>query len=83
MIQFSIRTEFKCQKQFYFKLFSLVNKAKCFQVLLCITMDSIKYQSFIYTQLNVKTVLFQTIHFCISKQFECHKHFYFKQFSLA
>ena len=59
-IQFSIRTQFKCQKQSYFKLFSLVNKVKWFQVLLCIINNSNKRQSF-YTQLNVKTVLFQTI----------------------
>ena len=34
-----------------------------FQVLLCITNNSIKHQSFVYTQLNVKTVLFLTIQF--------------------
>ena len=65
-IQFSKRTQFKCQKQFYFKLFSLVNKVKWFQVLLCITNNSIKHQSFIYAELNAKTVLFQIIQFCIS-----------------
>ena len=62
-------TQFKCQKHFYFKLFSLVNIVKWFQVLLCITNNSIKDQSFIYTQLNVKTVLFLTIQFNISIQF--------------
>ena len=62
-------TQFKCQKNFYSKLFSLVNKVKWFQVLLCITNNSIKHQSFIYTQLNVKTVLFQIIQFSISTQF--------------
>ena len=40
--------QFKCQKQFYFKLFSFDNKGKWFHVLLCITKNSIK-QSFIYT----------------------------------
>ena len=68
-IQFSISTQVKCQKHFYFKQFSSVNKVKCFQVLLCITNYSIKHQSFIFTQFNVKTVLFQTIQFIISTQF--------------
>ena len=30
-----------------------------------------------------KTVLFQTIQFSISRQFDCQKHFYFKLFSLV
>ena len=51
---------------------------------------------FVYTQLNVKIVLFQTIQFkvstasmsktiqiSISTQFNCQKHFYFKLFSLV
>ena len=58
----------KCPKHFYFKLFSLVHKVEWLQVLLCITNNSVK-QSFIYTQLNVKTVLFQIIQFSISTQF--------------
>ena len=62
-------TKFKCQKQFYFKQFSLVNKVKWFQVLLRITNNSIKHQSYVYTELNVKTVLFQTIQFCLNTQF--------------
>ena len=36
----------------------------------------------IYTQLNVKTVLFQPIQFSINTQFNCQEHFYFKLFSL-
>ena len=68
-IHFSISTQFKCQKHFYFKLFSLVNKVKWFKVLLCITKNSIKHQSFIHTQLNVKTVLFQTIQFNVITHF--------------
>ena len=44
-IQFTLSTQFKGQKQFYFKLFSLVNKSKWFQILLCITNSSIKHQS--------------------------------------
>ena len=65
-IQFSISTQIKCQKQFYFELFSSVNKVKWFQVLISITDNSIKYQSFSYTQLNEKTVLFPTIQLSIS-----------------
>ena len=42
-----------------------VNKVKWFQVLLCITNNSIKHQSFLYTQLNVKIVLFLRIQFSI------------------
>ena len=67
--QFIISAQSKYQKHFCFKLFSLVNKVKWFQVLLCIINNSIKHQSFIYTQLNVKTVLFQTIQFSLSTQF--------------
>ena len=37
----------------------------------CITNNSIKHQSFVYTQLNDQTVLFQTIQFSISTQFKC------------
>ena len=58
-------------KQFYFKQFNLawVNKVKWFKVLLCITNDLFKLQSFIYSQLNDQTVLFLTIHFSISHLF--------------
>ena len=37
--------------------------------MLCIPYNSIKYQSFVYTQLNDQTVLFQTIQFSISHLF--------------
>ena len=51
-------------KQFYFKQFNLAwVKVKWFQILQCITNYSIKYQSFVYTQLNDQTVLFPAIHF--------------------
>ena len=55
-------------RQFYFQQFRLeqVNKVRWFKVLLCITNDSIKHQSFVYIQLNVKTVLFQIIQFTMS-----------------
>ena len=48
-------TQFNCQKHFYFKLFSLVNS------------NSAKYKyRFVYTQLNVKTFLYETIQFSVS-----------------
>ena len=37
----------------------------------CYISLTIRYQSFVYTQLNVKTILFQTIRFSISTQFKC------------
>ena len=55
-------------KQLYFKQFSLVNYFKWFHVLLCITNNSIKHQSFVHTQLNLKIVLFQTVKFSISTE---------------
>ena len=45
-----------------------------FQILLCITNNSIKHQSFVYTQLNDQTVLFQAIKLSTSLvciQFKC------------
>ena len=44
-------------------------KIKRLQVLLCITNNSIKHQSFVYIQLNDQRVLFQTIQFPISHLF--------------
>ena len=38
---------------------------------------------FIYTQLNVKTFLFETIQFSLSTQFTCQKQFHFEQFNLV
>ena len=47
-------------KQFYFKQLKLIEfKFKWFHVLLRITKHSIKYQSYMYAQLDDKTVLFQ------------------------
>ena len=43
----------------------LYHVVKWLQVLLCITNNSIKHQSFVYTQLNDQTVLFLTIQFSI------------------
>ena len=58
-------------KQFYFFQFNLawVNKVKWFQVLLCISNNSIKRQSSIYTRLNAQTVLFISSQFGISHSF--------------
>ena len=49
--------------------FILVHTVKWFQVLLCITNNSFKHHSFVYTQLNDQTLLFQTIQFSISHLF--------------
>ena len=53
-----------------------LHTVKWFQVLLCISNNSIKHQSFIYTHLNDLTVLFQTIQFGMSfvcTLFKCQK----------
>ena len=44
----------------------LLCTVKWFQVLLCITNNSFKYQSFVHTQLNDQTVLFQRIQFSMT-----------------
>ena len=56
-------------EQFYLQLFFSLHTVKWFQVLLCMTYNSIKYQSFVYTQLNNETVLFLTIQCGISHLF--------------
>ena len=43
---------------------------KKFQVLLCITNNSIKHQLFVYTQLNDKIILFLTLQFNVNHLFE-------------
>ena len=55
-------------RQFSFEQCNLswVNKVKWFRVLLCITDNSIKYQSFVCILLNDQTVLFHTIQVTIS-----------------
>ena len=70
-------------KQFYFKPLYLeqVNKVKWFQVLLCVTNNSMKHHSFIYTQLKHQAILFQTIQFSISHLFALN--FNAKQFYLS
>ena len=47
---------------------------KWFQILLCITNNSIKHQSFVYIQLNDQTVLFQTIQFSMSTKINYSKY---------
>ena len=52
----------------------LLHTVRWFQVLLCICNNSIKHQSFVYTQLNDHTDLFQIIQFSMSfvcTQFKC------------
>ena len=49
--------------------FIILLTIKWFQVLLCITNNLIKHQSFVYTHLNDKTVLFSLSFVCI--QFKC------------
>ena len=67
-IQFSISTQFKYEKHFYFKLFSLVKQfysqmSKQFYI---------KQKSLVYVQFQCqKTVPFQIIQFSISTQFKC------------
>ena len=41
---------------------------KGFQVFLCITNNSIKYLSFVYTQLNDQIVKFQTLQFSVRQE---------------
>ena len=47
----------------------LLYTVKGFQVLICITNNSIEHLSFVYTNLNDQTVLFQAIQFNISHLF--------------
>ena len=49
--------------------FILLHSFKWFQVLQCITNNSNKHQSFVYTQVNDQTVLLQTIQFSINHLF--------------
>ena len=48
----------------------LLHIVKWFHVLLCINSNSIKHQSFVYTQLNDQIILFQTTQFGKSHLFE-------------
>ena len=65
-----IRTQSNGSKYFYvIPVFLFWQIVKEFQVFLSITNNSIKRQSFVYTQLNELTVLFLRIHFSISHLF--------------
>ena len=55
--------------QFFSTLCVCLHTIRFFQVLLYITNNSIKYQSFLYAQLNGYSVLFLTIQFSISLLF--------------
>ena len=46
-----------------------LHTVECLQVLLCISNNLIKHQSFVYTHLNDQTVLFKRIQFSISHFF--------------
>ena len=47
----------------------LLHSVKWFKILLCITGNSIKYQSFVYRQLNHQTVLFLNYQFSLNHLF--------------
>ena len=42
-----------------------------------------QFSTVFYTQLNIKTSLFQTVQFSISTQFRCEKQFNFKPFGVS
>ena len=52
-------------------IYYCLHTVKYFQVLLCISKNSTKHQSRAYIPLNDQTVLFQTIQFSMSSQFQC------------
>ena len=58
-------------KKFYFQQFNLakVNKGRWFKVLLCISNNLIKLQSFVCIQLNDQAVLFLAIQSSINQLF--------------
>ena len=69
-------TQFNCQKTF---LFQAIQFSQTFLI------KTIQFRAnivFVHTQLNVKTVLFQTIQFSVSTVLTLKK-FYFKQLTFA
>ena len=63
-------TQFSGQTVLFLTIqFCMIKKVKRFQVLLCVTDNLIKHQSFIYTQSNDPTFLFQAVQFSISHLF--------------
>ena len=73
-IQFNMSTQFNCQKTF---LFQAIQFSQTVIIQFSISTD------FIYTQLNVKSVLYITIQFSVNTVSMSKKQFYFKEFSLA
>ena len=59
-----------------FTIIICLQTVKCFQVLLINTNNSINHQSFVYTQLNDQTVLFQGIQFSMSTKLNSSKYSY-------
>ena len=70
-IQFSMSTQFNCQKYFDFKLFSLFKQLY------------IKLQFSVNTVSMSKTVQFQRIQFSISTQFKCENSLIVKNISIS
>ena len=70
-IQFSMSTQFNCQKYVYFKLFSLVK-----QLYITIQLSGSTFSVW-------KTVQFQTIQFSISTQFKCKYGLILKNISIS
>ena len=60
---------------FNLQLIICLHTVYCFQELLCIINNSIKHQSFVYTQLNDQTVLLLTIQFSMSTKLNSSKYF--------
>ena len=64
-IQFSISTQFKCKYSLIAKTFLFLAIQFCQVVLIQVIQFSIG-TDFVYTQLDVKTVLYQTIQFSVN-----------------
>ena len=69
-IQFSMSTQFNCQKHFYLKLFSLFKQ-------LYITIQ------FSVSTISMSKILFQIIQFSISTQFKCKNGLIVKNISIS
>ena len=76
---FNISTQFRGQKQFYFKQIYLAQLEFCLLRVQCLNSST----SDVSPMLNAKRVQPQTNHSNISTQFRCQEQFYFKQIHLA
>ena len=88
-------TQFNCQKHFHFKQFSLVwvhsliVKTFLFQIIQfsqTVVIRLIQFSmgiDFLYTQLYIETVLYETIQFSISTQFKCKYSLIVKNISIS